>query len=718
MGDNTYKKLRIICLLLAIICMVLSLVKRANAENMDPILVDKFYQENIYLASNISQVSVLSNLAQDGFCNFSYFDYTQSGNNYRIYYICKGNVFLPGSVNTSNNSFDPITGWYGDRESYFVGGIDRSTWENIGQGNTALYCVKMQIASSSYSIVSCFGMSYSSGYDGTIANKTSNVYYNGNNIGQLSYNGPRTSNSYSYGSVTNPSSISCSNIYTNQVTYCRSYRNSSDLIKIDNVIDLAALYPDRNTDGFNIYKYGISGNERLVCDFSRTDITSFSPATAEASTIDLVIDINGTEYNYSFDSNDSFYQYSKNDRIALYSFPFYELGIDENTISAKLISCEVNNTVSSPGGSTTKKAVWVTPLLLVGSDYEDLEPEVIPKETLPDYDKFDDPSTQMDYTLTTNRWLTGTYSYLPLDLFNRWNFEVKYKVIPIVENSTAQNIIDGFVAGLRSALNLNLADVLDTLVTLGQGQDVYDIINEYLENNYYSEYYDLLAFCYQDAAGSDPVYYIFTSDSYNSHLTNSYLYDIMQTIFDNGKALDATYNYLYDKLNDFEDKTLTKLNENVGLLQITNDWLNNINVNLGLIKDILNNILNALRDLNIPEPDYTIITDKLDDIIAVLNNQSSGNINSDSYENYREWLWDINNNDNYMSPHEYAIEVFNDIKGIFSWTTGSGDPDTGSGLISFARYFIDFVNGSNPNVNNKYNGNVVNGFYDPHNIGG
>ena len=298
---------------------------------------------------------------------------------------------------------------------------------------------------------------------------------------------------------------------------------------------------------------------------------------------------------------------------------------------------------------------------------------------MPDFDKFDDEVTQTNYNGTINRWLTSGNSSFDYSLYTRWNFEPKYYIIPVIYYGASQAAIDA----LKAALNLDFGQAVDDVISIAQGITVQDQIQEFMQENYYlNDLYDILVFAYQGSSGGDTVYYIFTTDSYNNHLSNSFIYDVLQAIYDDGKAIEKTYNYLYDRLDDFEDKSLTKLNEMVGLQELENGFISSL-------QSILQQILNALLNLNIdiPEADYSSITSRLDQIIS---NQGSGNINSDWYQNYRSWLYGKDSTDNIISPHEFFIEIFDPIKNTYDAFVNNNSI---AGYITDMDLFVEYLSG-------------------------
>lgn len=465
--------------------------------------------------------------------------------------------------------------------------------------------------------------------------------------------------------------------------------------------------PDNNTDGFNVYKYGVEGSERLVADFS--DLISISQAVGNSSTISINLTINNEEHVVDLDSSSQYYTYSVQRLQALYSIPYDVLGINSSTVKATLNSVTVINTTSSPGGSLSQSFYWLTPILLKGSDYDDVESQPISKENLPDYDKFDDPTVQTSYNETTNRWLTNYNTSFDYSLFTRWNFSPKYVFIGLHQHDASSAVI----LALKNILNgLHFGDAIQDLIDIGTWTVQEAIINYLNDNLYLTDLYDIIVFTYQVDENTTH-YYIYTTDSYNNHLNNSLMYDLMQTIYDDGKAIETLYDYLYDRLNDFEDKSLTKFNEMVGLDEIRNDFITKI---YNRLKEILDAILGL--DLTVPDIDLTPIITRLDTVISKIDTGSgSTDFDSAEYKQYVDWLKypKLDGNDNELnSPIMFARSAFDIFSSLFDSFKYSDDPDGEStGFTSYLdaiKTLIGITSETGDNIPNEFTG-IVNTYY-------
>lgn len=686
-NDNFYKTLRIVCLILAIVCMALSLFKKAKAAEHE--YIDDYFWNNYFLTDlqtyNVdlsSYNSYLSIIKDQSTAALRYEDSTTI--QYRFLrlpdyagYYMQGLSWSGGAFrlnDPSSTSYNPCIlqnhelAFYNGLPNNFTFGVSI----NIGKNGQVQFRLAYTSRSTKDSQMNRSGhiipINESIEINSNIVASVSETV-NTNNLINGSTNTQHPEIYYS----SYENWISTGLIVYGDLLVMSRYNDGYPAIINENYV----TPPSTNTEGFDVYKYGTSGSERLVCDF--TDCISISFAVGNSSNISLTLEIDNIESTINFDSTSEYYQYDVERHEAKYSFPYSTLGITAETVNAKLINVNIENITSSPGGSTRKNIVWVTPILLYGSDYEDLEPEHISKDTLPDYEKFDDPATQTSYNLTTNRWLTSASSTFDYSLFTRWNFSPKYLIIGVEPYGASQALKDSLVGFLRSIANLEFGNALDIALEVGQGKTVQDQITEFInENLYITDLYDILVFGYLPSENGTMQYYIYTTDSYNNHLNNSLMYDLLQAISDDGKALDTLYNYLYDRLDDFEEKSLNKFNEMVGLGEVENDLLTKI---YNRLKSILDAILNL--NIEIPEADYTDILSKLDTII---DNQDTSDINDDWYQNYREWLYGINENDNYLSPHEYFYNIFGTLKTTFDSFTNN---------ISFNAYLLkveDFIN--------------------------
>lgn len=662
-NDSFYKTLRIVCLILAIVCMALSLVKKAKAAPAPDYVIN--YYETLIDNSNIQsqQKESLMNLFNT-YSNTILFEYPTS--DWCILVFPHDDMGF--CSRDSSTSINYIWGGVTSTDYYSSSGISTYIYSSDYEAN-GYYIIQYV---SQYNTIYCTKY-----YGANIYGKDYNtyLYYGGSRVSQFGLSGygdfPYKSSGF------NKDETICyindsTNVYTFYITqFNRSYyyyrkltSNSSDY---NNIQELPKP-PSTNTDGFEVYKYGASGSERLVCDFA--DCISISDAVGNTSTIQINIKIDGIDQTFNFDYSSTYYDYSVPNHIAKYSFPLSIFGINNETISAKLTGVTIINTTSSPGGSGTKNITWVTPLTLVGSDYEDLEPEVIP----------DAP----DYTLNVNN--QQYYEDIENKITSEW--------VEDVTQSDVHNYVDGntlicaYQRGYTWAdwwndWNGFFANVQDLPTYIFDNSptstdEFKEKMMDFLKNNYGSLYFDTVIITWDPRNGELPLIYVWKTNLYQLKNTNNILKDMAEDLNISAFYTKQTYFDIKARLDDFEDKSLTKLNEMVGLQELENGFISSL-------QSILNQILNALLNLNIevPDADYTDILEKLDTIIE---NQDTSDINDDWYQNYREWLYGINENDSYLSPHEYFNNIFGTLKTTFDSFTNN---------ISFNAYLLkveDFIN--------------------------
>ena len=644
-NDSFYKTLRIVCLILAIVCMALSLFKKVKAEELPEVLqnqiidildndlnisINQTYLDNCFSCPYCS-VYVINN----GYGDIYYFDFYFTKNIGYLYQRYDGRYYYATSMYFEYN--------WSDR-----GYISCSSEYNgdIGTG------YRLMIDGQSY-------------YFGSVTANSSNPV----NSTNFNIKGLQSSYSDIYGY----------NVYSNST---RSY-SYNVLISYGNCYlqhgNTFAVYPDTytpppsvNTEGFEVYKYGSSGSERLVCDF--TKCISISNAVGNSSTIQINLTIDGVDQTFNFDSTSSYYDYSVESWRAIYSFPFSVFGINSETISARLTGVDIINITSSPGGSTTKHIVWVTPLTLVGSDYEDLYPEVIP----------DAP----DYTLNVNN--QQYYDYIEDKITSSW--------VEDVTQSDVHNYVDGntlicaYQRGYTwadwwndwSGFFANVQDIPTYIFdnSPSSTDEFKKKMMDFLKNNYGSLYFDTVIITWDPRNGELPLIYVWKTHLYQLKNTNSILKDMSEYLNISAFYTKQSYFDIKGRLDDFEDKTLTKLNELVGLQELENGFISSL-------QSILNQILNALLNLNIeiPEADYSSITSRLDQLIS---NQGNGNLNNDWYDNYRSWLYGKDSTDNIIFPHEFFIEIFDPIKNTYAAFI---DNSNIAGYIADMDLFVEYISG-------------------------
>lgn len=644
-NDNFYKTLRIVCLILAIVCMALSLFKKAQAA----IPTDDYDNIISFINENGGNSTVLINNWNDINTTANYYVILPNTNGgsligYRIYFFQDDYIIPEGDSTGSNIKF---YSWYFCYPANNIGGR-QIYYDFIINSNNCLLrtCSWRNPAGSSFTYNNITYVE-NNGYEGNIVNNLTD----------------------SQAFRLNMNTISNYNCYSNLDTFgfCADNTNPYSTVDLSQYL-ITFNNQENNTDGFEVYKYGTLGSERLVCDFA--NCISISDAVGNSSTIQIDITIDGVDQTFNFDSSSTYYDYSVPYHIAKYSFPFSIFGINSETISAKLKGVKIVNTTSSPGGSGTKDIVWITPFTLVGSDYENLEPEVIP----------DAP----DYTLNVNN--QQYYEYIENKITSEW--------VEDVTQSDVHNYVDGntlIVAYQRgftwadwwndwSGFFANVQDIPTYIFdnSPASTDEFKEKMMNFLKNNYGSLYFDTVIITWDPKNGELPLIYVWKTNLYQLKNTNSILKDMAEDLNISAFYTKQSYFDIKDRLDDFEDKTLTKFNELVGLQELENGFISSL-------QSILNQILNALLNLNIefPEADYSDILSKLDTII---DNQDTSDINDDWYQNYREWLYSTNENDSYLSPHEYFHNIFGTLKTTFDSFTNN---------ISFNAYLLkveDFIN--------------------------
>lgn len=275
-------------------------------------------------------------------------------------------------------------------------------------------------------------------------------------------------------------------------------------------------------------------------------------------------------------------------------------------------------------------------------------------------------------------------------------------------------------------------------------------ISNSLRDNAYSQYFDCIVYQYIYETSSSRTNYFayYPTTAGRLRTANCLLADIY--IESNKTAYNtfALYDFLYNRLNDFEEKSLLSLgmiNDNEKA-QVT--WLQSVNMSLMNIDDSIGeaayNIVNAILSIDIPDPtsflerillaienidgsDFSGLESKLDRLINFfLANNASG---SSSYLAYSDWL----RSDSGTNPAAFASTSFNVISGLYDYIPFNFDPDKGitpTGYDSLIGLVFDFLKLSQPSIEEQLPGwygnynptsyfdNLIKGTYDPYSIGG
>lgn len=205
-------------------------------------------------------------------------------------------------------------------------------------------------------------------------------------------------------------------------------------------------------------------------------------------------------------------------------------------------------------------------------------------------------------------------------------FNVKYVMIygskPL--SSVIQSFIDGnFISGLTSLNDY----IVDAVFGITSSDGAKEYIDGSVRDNHYTQSYDIVVYywCPDSSLGEVDVMYYYLTSCGRLRQANQLLADIYVEANQTAYNTYAIYDFLYNRLNDFENKTL----ETLGLIKTDTaegiSWLQSLNSSvLGLEDVVSNGIMSIIA--SIPNAfDDSGILDVLVDILDAIGDISSDN---------------------------------------------------------------------------------------------
>lgn len=307
-------------------------------------------------------------------------------------------------------------------------------------------------------------------------------------------------------------------------------------------------------------------------------------------------------------------------------------------------------------------------------------------------------------------------------------YTVKYVTITGTRTlaSIIQTIYDDFDVTIDTA-----RDVVQYITGISQTDAAERFIEDSVRDNHYTQSYDIVVYYWAPDAslGEVDVMYYYLTEAGRIRGISQIVADIYRDVNQTAYNTYALYDFLYQRLNDFEDKTLASLYEQLGVSK-------GIQSSVTLANSTLVDILNAINGLDIPAPsvDYTGL---LQSILQALGNMSGGSADlsgveekldklvtffvadytvgsSAGYKKYVRWLKSEDQEGRY--PGWWFHEGFDSFKSIYSWLDVTADFDpaeegTQSVFNIINNFFRVTGDGSDP-VGVYYHGIYSSGF-DP-----
>lgn len=305
-------------------------------------------------------------------------------------------------------------------------------------------------------------------------------------------------------------------------------------------------------------------------------------------------------------------------------------------------------------------------------------------------------------------------------------YTVKYVTITGTRTlaSIIQTIYDNFDITIDTA-----RDVVQYVTCISQTASAEQFIENSVRDNHYTQSYDIIVYYWAPDAslGEVDVMFYYLTEAGRIRGLSQIAADIYKDVNQTAYNTYALYSFLYTRLNDFEDKTLASLYEQLGVSK-------SIQSSFIVANSTLTDILNAINGLDIPQPavDYTSLLQailqalgnmsggvsdlsQLTGLItqiknAVTNTPSTENMNFESYSN---WLKG--------SPRTWAGTTFDIFKNFFESiddSTSDFDPNE-SGVQTYIDTLLDFSTQINPNYPDEVNpyNSVFNPNYNIHDFG-
>ena len=539
---------------------------------------------------------------------------------------------------------------------------------------------------------------------------------------RFSWTGSNSYNKTDYTRITyySPESFSVSNIswYGNVDSFYRcngsqgtGYLNTWTVTQLS-VTPIQIPYSEDSRLKFSTSLRG-DGEKLLNTDLS--DFLHWGPTSGmSVSDLVLTLDCDGTEVEVELDDSNSEIVFTKNELNysyrCVYITPYSELGLDEYE-DVSIVKCDFTRTYNHIGGSEVEDFYIACNYLLKN------ETASIVKEEI-EYD---------DYTETVK--VTTAEITAKNDVVNMQNYYYSYtggggeelvipegftvKIVTCVDNTSLADAINQLVSwrllynSFGALYDIGEAAILE-VASISNSDDFLAFMEDEIKANSYGDYYDIVCYYYcPDAASAevDQFYYYITSSG-KLRTVNQTLADIWVECNQTSYNTYAIYDFMYTRLNDFEDKSLDAFNDIISLDRQRNTWLSTISSGVNTLNQTSLNgfvdVVEAINNIDIPVPtpfdDSNILTvlgtiiSKLDNIISNQNNPKDG------FNSLIAWVKDDTNTDGlYTWVNAITTGSDNMMKKVFAvFSLDDLDPDT-SGVqtyISYSKSFFEDVSGT------------------------
>lgn len=453
-----------------------------------------------------------------------------------------------------------------------------------------------------------------------------------------------------------------------------------------------------------------SGSQELVIDF--TDFgTDTSNSSISYSSLSLDIEIDGVASK--IDSLDRYIEkvgnplYSSQDIMAY--IPYSVFNID-SALNAKITGVSFVKHLSTQSGEPTSETFNIAVDYYLKQEVSSVSPDPIVK----DLDTVSSKLTVSEITSVRNLNNYGSLQFHDVDVADivfPENFDILF--VSLSSQSSIQTVLDtvlDILAGLFfDPDGSTLLDALQRAALLNfngitSESDAHNKIMDILGDQFYSTVFDIIYFTYDPGNGDAYTYWYYFTEAGRLRVANSYLADIYVEANQSSYTLGSIYNFLYERLNDFEEKSLIAITGSNTLLAKSNEWLQSIlnavnNIRIPDYSGSFSSIISGINELNGKSFFDPRLYNVLSAILAKLDNwpssggsSGSGNINNETYERFTAWLDGVNDLDGIMTPEELANDQFGLIGDLYSYfAEGLYSQIDGFdiGPISFARDLFD-----------------------------
>lgn len=405
----------------------------------------------------------------------------------------------------------------------------------------------------------------------------------------------------------------------------------------------------------NVFPVEYVSDERLKLSTSlrgdgekllNTDLSDFLHWNDEGDTqsvynVSLTLDCDGTQFVVPLDSNNSEVVFTRN--MSNYSYrcvyitPFSELGLDEFD-DVTIIKCDFNRVTVNPNAIGFDEEFKIACNYILKNETAPIEPDTIEHDDDTETIKVSTAEiTAKDEVVNMQNYY---YSYIGgggQELVIPEGFTVK--IITCVDNTSLADAINQLVSwrllynSFGAFYDIGEAAFLE-VTSISNSDDFLVFMEDEINNNSYGDYYDIVCYYYCPDVSSSEVdqFYYYITSSGKLRTVNQTLADIWVECNQTSYNTAAIYDFLYTRLNDFEDKSLEAFNGMIALDRLRNTWLSTLNIGISSLNQTSYNgfvdVVNAINNIDIPQPvvfDDSDILDKLDSLIDLVQGLIDGN---------------------------------------------------------------------------------------------